>query len=190
MPSIETVSGRFVDPENPTPEDLIIDDMAWALSRTSRFAGHTITTVPYNNAQHSVFVADMIDKSEDFTSDLVMFGLLHDAAECYVGDLPSPIKRIVGLKEHFDRIENNLLNMIYEKYVGRLPSKEEWEVVKKYDARACQVEAYTFMNSRGLAKQWGARQNIGLIELQTFSQPESSITSYNKFINKFNELYV
>ena len=43
MPAIETVSGRYVDPEKPEYSDLLIDDMAWALSRTSRFAGHTIT---------------------------------------------------------------------------------------------------------------------------------------------------
>lgn len=188
IPAIETVSGKYVDPENPNIDDLLIDDMAWALSRTARFAGHTITTVQYNNAQHSVFVAEMIGNTGTHSSKLELFGLLHDCAEAYVGDLPSPIKRISGLKEHFARIEDNLLNMIYKKFVGRLPTELEWSVVKQFDARACQIEAYTFMRSRGLSVQWGKRQDIGLIELQEFPQPESSIDSYRKFLNKFNEL--
>ena len=197
MPAIETVSGVYVDPENPDPETLLINDMAWALSRTARFAGATITPVAYNNAQHSVFVASMIEKhinsvpirlDKKSERDLILFGLLHDCAECYVGDVPSPIKRIPKLRTVFSEIEDKLLNIIFNKYVGHIPSEEEWHTVKYYDARACQIEAFVFMRSRGLTPQWGPRQNIDLVELQSFSQPEQSVESYQKFIAKFSEL--
>ncbi len=186
MGMLETVNGKFVDPENPKNEDLIIEDIAWALSRTSRFAGHTVTAIPYNNAQHSIFVADMILKTN--STEIALAGLLHDAAEAYVGDIPSPIKRIGGLQKEYARIENNLLNAIYKKFLGKIVTDDIWSIVKYYDHRACQIEAYTFMRSRGLTKEWGERQDIGLVELQSFPHPDTALVSYQKFIDKFTEL--
>src|SRR6185436_16309946 len=59
--SVETVSGRYVNPVNPKPETIILDDMAWALSRAPRFAGHTRSRLVYSVAQHEGFVADLIE---------------------------------------------------------------------------------------------------------------------------------
>jgi 5'-deoxynucleotidase YfbR-like HD superfamily hydrolase len=37
-----------------------LTDIAWSLSRQPRFAGHTITRLPYNVAHHSVFVSEIV----------------------------------------------------------------------------------------------------------------------------------
>ena len=57
---LETVTGKLVDVENPLPEMIDIEDIAWALSRISRFCGMTITVIPYSVAQHSIFVANEV----------------------------------------------------------------------------------------------------------------------------------
>jgi hypothetical protein len=72
---IETVTGKFVDIENPNRDDINLVDIAWALSRISRFAGHTITPIPYTVAQHSVLVARMCYE-ETRSADLAMLGQL------------------------------------------------------------------------------------------------------------------
>lgn len=58
--TIETVSGKQIDLMNPSVTDIDIHDIAWGLSRQPRFAGHTITEIPYSVAQHSVHVANIV----------------------------------------------------------------------------------------------------------------------------------
>ena len=67
--SMETVSGIFFDVANPSPEDVKLTDIAWSLSRQPRFAGHTITKLPYNVAHHSVFVAEIVGQLVDWFDD-------------------------------------------------------------------------------------------------------------------------
>jgi hypothetical protein len=189
MSIIETVSGKMINIANPSPDDILLNDFAWAISRVSRFAGHTISEVPLNVAQHSVYVCDMILKNENRpdVEEIALFGLLHDCGEAYLGDIPSPVKHMPGLIDAFDAIENNFLNIIFEKYVGALPTPEQWDVVKKYDKKALRIEAYHFMVSRG--QGWtGDTEPLDLIELQTYPKPSSSILAYEKFLHKYETL--
>lgn len=86
-PTILTYSGLYFDLAHPTPEMVRIEDVAHALGHCARYAGHTITF--YSVAQHSV-LASMIVPYEH-----ALQALLHDAAEAYVGDMTSPLKKLV-----------------------------------------------------------------------------------------------
>jgi hypothetical protein len=182
---IETVTGKFVDIENPNRDDITLVDIAWALSRISRFAGHTITPIPYTVAQHSVLVARMCYEETD-SSAVALFGLLHDAAEIYTGDIPSPVKRIPGLKEQIDIIEGKLLDVIFNNFVYRTPTKEEWVIIKHFDKKACQIESYAFMSSRGLAPSWNNNLKIDLLDHYLFESPKTALDSYKDFIKEFD----
>lgn len=189
MNTIETVSGKLVNVDTPDPATVDLNDAAWAISRISRFAGHTITEVPLNVAQHSIHVAEMIISYEDRADvhEIAIFGLLHDTAEGLTGDIPSPVKHLPILKQEFDRIENRLLWIIFEKYVGKQPSDEQWAIVKKYDKKAVRIESYHFMPSRGL--HWSNYDTpLDLIELQIYPEPMSAIDSYQKFLQKYEQL--
>ncbi len=78
----------LVDPFHMSEADIAIEDIAKSLSRQCRFLGHT--TRPYTVAEHSLLVSRQFD-----CPDLAMWGLLHDAAETYLGDWPRPIKKYV-----------------------------------------------------------------------------------------------
>lgn len=82
---IQTFSGKRFYPFDPRPEDICIKDIAHALANQCRFAGHT--SVFYSVAEHSVRV------SWECPPEYALWGLLHDAPEAYVIDLPRPIKR-------------------------------------------------------------------------------------------------
>ena len=184
MAKLETVSGKFIDILDPTPEDILLEDISWSLSRQARFNGHTISEQPYSTGLHSIFVADMIwGKTQDPYN--AQFGLLHDSSEMVISDLPSPVKHIPALRDQIDKIENNILNIINLKFVGRLPTTDEWDIVKYYDRRSCQIEAFHFMNSRGKTKEWGFTQAISLVDLQAFPLPESSVQTHEKFLKKY-----
>ena len=90
---LQTASGRAFDLLNPSPADVDFDDISLALSRVPRFGGHTRR--PYSVAQHSVLVAELLE-SAGHPGHVVLQGLLHDATEAYVMDLPRPLKDLVG----------------------------------------------------------------------------------------------
>jgi len=196
---LETVTGKLVNIQNPDPATIDIEDIAWGLSRMPRFCGHTITIIPYNVCQHSMFVADEVEKilKDRFRYALtpievaanrltVLKALLHDAAEVYTGDLPSPLKRIPELRAIIKKIEAGLDAAIY-KSLGLDPmSEEEQFIIKEADLIAQKIEAHNFMPSRG--KDWPNMPEVSLERLQQFSAPLDSLSSYKLFMERFNSL--
>ena len=193
MNYLETVTGQLVDIQNPDPSTINIEDIAWGLSRMPRFCGHTITIVPYSVAQHSMFVADEvksmlgqypnINNSSDYY-DILLKALLHDAAEVYTGDLPSPMKRIPELRPIIKQIEAGLDKAIYEAFNLTPMTQGEVELIKSADLIAQKIEAHAFMVSRG--KNWPGLPEVSLERLQQFEQPLDSLTSYKLFMDQFN----
>lgn len=84
MAWIQTFTGKKFPLDKPDPALIDIEGIAHALSLLCRFNGHC--TRFCSVAEHSVHVAREIDL------DLAMEGLLHDAAEAYLGDVHSPLK--------------------------------------------------------------------------------------------------
>lgn len=109
--------------------DIDILDIAHALSNICRFGGHT--RFFYSVSQHSVLTArrgrSLLERR---------WGLLHDAAEAYLGDVIRPIKRCVP---EFKEAELRLMAVIAEKFGLPLPMppevKENEEVVLACEVR-------------------------------------------------------
>ena len=79
---------------NPSPDTVCLEDIAHALSHSSRYNGH----LPgfYSIAQHSVYVMQQMALLVPNTPPKwLLAALLHDAAEAYVGDMVSPLKALI-----------------------------------------------------------------------------------------------
>ena len=165
---IETYTGMFIDPLNCKMEDIEIEDIAQALSLKCRFGGHCDGF--YSVAQHSVLV------SENCTNKFG--GLMHDAAEAYISDIPTPVK--IQLKG-IEKIEDNLLRIIFEKYNLYYPLSND---IKETDKRMCLTEAYNL----GLnISNWKLRE---IYELYDFDiEKWSWEKSKKEFLKRFYELY-
>lgn len=81
---IRTRTGRQVNPLRLRVDDIRIEDIAHALACVNRFAGHA--REPLNVAQHSVYVCRLCAPEHRLQ------GLLHDAAEAYLGDVTKWLK--------------------------------------------------------------------------------------------------
>lgn len=86
-----TRSGRVIFPLRPKPGEIVIGDIAHALSNICRYGGHTVQF--YSVAEHSVHVARAVGER---SPAMGLEGLLHDATEAYLGDLIRPLKHLAG----------------------------------------------------------------------------------------------
>jgi hypothetical protein len=112
-PYLQTVSGRFVNPFDPDPEQLDIGDIARALANVCRFGGHCRSF--YSVAQHSVIVSELVEERGGDVED-VFAALMHDATEAYLGDMPHPIKHRSPLGAAFKEAEDHLEAVIRARF--------------------------------------------------------------------------
>lgn len=135
-----TRSGKKFYPIDPKPEDVDLKDIALALSRICRFNGHTSQF--YSVADHCINVQQYLSLCGASTK-IQLYGLLHDAAEAYVCDIPRPLKiYLVGYAE----IEKGVQKAIYEAFNLREPYPVEADFVKHADDYLLAVEAKELMH--------------------------------------------
>lgn len=140
---IQVASGRSIDPLNPSPEDISIDDIAHALSNMCRFAGHTREF--YSVAEHSIRVSCYGAQDDAFEK------LMHDASEAYLVDIPRPIKHDL-FGDRYREIEENLMRCIGEKF-GFDPTMTA--SIKEADDALLAMEARDLMDAERNQDLWG-----------------------------------
>lgn len=110
---IQTYSGRRFTPTKPRMDSIVIQDIAHSLSMQCRFSGHIKKF--YSVAQHSVLVSYLCNHED------ALSGLMHDASEAYLVDVPMPLKRS-GKFDAYLEFEANLQSVICKRF--SLPEKE------------------------------------------------------------------
>lgn len=124
---IRTYSGLYINPLNPDPDAISIVDIAHALGNSCRYGGHCPRF--YSVAEHSVFVRNLMKEAKRDPMELFA-GLMHDAEEAYMMDMPTPIKR--NFPSYIDAC-TNLRKVIFAKF--DIPW-ELYDVVKDFDHEA------------------------------------------------------
>jgi HD domain len=113
---IRTWSGRYIDPFEPDPGELRMVDIAHSLSLTCRYSGHV--DVHYSVGQHCLEVVRYLEKICTMETTYLA-GLLHDAAEAYLGDMASPLKHNPRMAT-FRAAEAHLQEIIFKRYLPQL----------------------------------------------------------------------
>jgi 5'-deoxynucleotidase YfbR-like HD superfamily hydrolase len=167
---LATFSGRYLSFTNPKPEDIHIEDIAHALSNTCRFGGHTSRF--YSVAQHCAIASRIVP---------VGFGLealLHDAAEAYLGDVPTPLKQFLP---ELRRIEACIMHRISEKF--NIPAVTSPEV-KKIDRILLATERRDLLSEQELP--WTILE--GVEPLQGVINPLSPCSAKYQFLERYKEV--
>ena len=136
---IQTYSGRKFDFRAPDPEAITIEDIAHALSQTCRFGAHTRRF--YSVADHSVNVARIV-AWKGGNAHTMAAALIHDASEAYLGDVVTPLKRMLPLVGEIEKI---LLAIMHRKF-GIDDTQVDFASIKRADETMLVVEAKSFFN--------------------------------------------
>lgn len=170
---IPTSSGNKIYYTNPKPGQIELEDLAHGLAMNSRFGGQT--TEFYSVAKHSILVSKELEK-QGFGPKVQVYGLLHDAAEAYVGDVPAPLKKEL---ENFRKIEHGIMDAIWGALDIQPPSDEDWKRIKKADRVLLNYEASEIVSQDG----WTEEVNRDY-KLKSNSWEDDK----RKFMEKFREL--
>jgi uncharacterized protein len=133
-PTILTYSGKYFDFTDPMGSDYNILDIAAGLSKICRFNGQCHKF--YSVAEHSVHVSRIVPK------ELALVGLLHDAAEAFMGDMVKPLKSIMP---EFQRVETEVEKDIFRRF--GLPHSIPKEI-KDADVAMLACEQRKLMNNQ------------------------------------------
>lgn len=147
-PWIQTYSGKQFCYWQCRPEDICIRDIARALSNICRFTGHCKRF--YSVAQHSVLVSEQAINP--------FLGLMHDAAEAYVGDMNRPLKSAMPNDSPYLRMDAIAWGAISERW-GELKkaTAEEKADCKQVDLRMLITESHDLLLN-GPHKEWSINQ--------------------------------
>ena len=106
----------YVNLTDPNPAEFRLEDIARGLSHAARFAG--LTAEPYTVAEHALSCL-MIARRRGWSDPGILRAVLfHDAAEAYLGDIPSPLK---ALLPDYRRIEARFEAALFARFGVGLP---------------------------------------------------------------------
>lgn len=165
---IQIVSGEFFSFTDPLTSNFTIDDIAHALSNVCRYSGHVKEF--YSVAQHSVLVSHLVEPQN------ALLGLMHDATEAFLSDIPSPLKRILP---DYCLIEKYIESCILTKF--NLPTEHPSDI-KKADLLALSTERANLL----VPRSWGVLDEIVPLDMEIIPLPPKQ--AKQQFLDRWYEL--
>ena len=170
-PWIETYTGKKFWFDRYNPENITIEDIAHALSNVCRYSGHCNRY--YSVAEHSYYVSFLVPP------ELALEGLLHDASEAYMADMPSPLKQLLP---EYKNIEKEVMRQVAEKF-SLEAGFDKYPEIKQADWAQLKIEAYHLLPSRG--KEWYFPDSVGVGLVPHGYPPEIAV---DLFLAKYKNL--
>ena len=131
---LKTYTGRIFDFNNITKDSIYIPDVLHALPSLNRFLGHS--SRPYSVGEHTLR-GHLMCAELGFTPKQALYWFIHDFTEAYVGDCPTPLKKLLpNFKDYEAQVEQAVLE-----HLGiEIPTEEEYALVKRIDATMLVLE--------------------------------------------------
>jgi len=191
MSWIGTFTGGRFYPMGPDPDRLSIVDIAHSLGNMCRYTGHCSPF--WSVAAHSIEVSHRVERAvrkqfddDRIVAEFAMTGLLHDAGEAYLVDIPRPIKPLfLNYKQWSDALDES----VAERFGIIFPHPN---VVKEIDTAMLTAEIRQFFLPGSFAwKRHGITEETaleGLIPLGPSMESRSVGEGGLAFLARFEEI--
>ena len=140
---IRTQTGIDFDIVDPDTWVFNMTDISFSLSNLCRFSGHLNRF--YSVAEHSVRVSERL-KSWGAPPDVQLLGLIHDATEAYLLDIPRPWKPLVWIGDtSYEELETDMMRAIVEWHISERVDIafawiNSWDLVRRADMHVYEEE--------------------------------------------------
>lgn len=177
-----TASGLEFNTQTPNIKDINIKDIGISLGNLCRYGGHTFRF--YSVAEHSCLLFDFATKN--FSKEIAVHALLHDTAEAYIGDIITPLKNKIFIKDINDKLipikdlEEQILKLIFKKLNFNYSSQIE-NIVKEIDLRIVLDESAQALNPK--PTNWPIHKNPKYTPLNVtlnFWKPKEATKQFEK----------
>ncbi|VVB53225.1 Uncharacterised protein [uncultured archaeon] len=177
---IQTYSGILFYPLEPDPELILLPDIAHGLSNLCRYGGHCRKF--YSVAQHCLMVCELL---KEHAPHVQLAGLLHDATEAYLIDLPKPLK--LKMPDYVEA-EHRLLQAISSRF-RIMEQLLEGDLVKDADKASLVIESRYLMAPLHPGFALGAvdKANDSGVSFGECLSPEEA---ERRYLAKFDELWL
>jgi hypothetical protein len=170
-PTIMLRSGNYFSLQTPEQSVFTIEDIAHALAHICRYTGHCSSH--YSVAQHAVLVSHVVPIEHAFA------GLMHDAAEAFIGDVAKPLKDMLPDYRH---IEERIEAAVFARF-GLPPTMPP--SVKAADRVLLRTEQRDLMGANGHV--WTYTADIQPLPERIHPWPAPAARQI--FLDRFRELY-
>jgi hypothetical protein len=173
MTIIHTRTCRAFNLSNPTPDQINIQDIAYALGNICRFTGHSESF--YSVAEHCVRASCIPN-----TQERQLAALMHDAHEAYVGDVSSPLKQLIP---EYKSVEDRAWEAVHSRF--KIATDELTQtIVRLADLRMLATEKRDLMPQ--ILVDWACLKDI--LPLHGVIRPMVRSASSFAFLARFEDL--
>ena len=170
---IRLLSGAMFDYNKPEDCNVLITDIAAALSKICRFSGHINQF--YSVAQHAVNTSLIVPIEYAFDA------LMHDTAEAFTNDLPTPLKYAVPI---FKQLEVNIESAMSVKFGFKYPLPNP---VQLADSQMLKIEKLKLKHD---SSHWSILDGIEIEHIEHLIDLSymDSVKAEKLFLDRFQEL--
>ena len=182
---IITHTGERFYPWHPEDCNISIIDIAYALSNVCRFGGHSSRY--YSVAEHSVTLSRYLVNvgcGPDEKRNNELWALLHDAAEAYIGDTVTPVKKMIP---EFEVLEQGILACVASTFSlsAKVPN-----TVTISDKQLMMDEAKALMPSYNAFQEHCDASPLG-VHIPKYADPPSwddEVFPYSSFLDTYEQI--